>query len=96
MKKPFERWNSPPGHFEVRPDHRGAVDEIVAVGCALHIERMSGHHWFMLIELPDGTQQCFWFGSSNDKTRVEFTHSEVRPPLSTGGSVMDPGETKNG
>lgn len=92
--KPFSKWASPPGHFEVRRQGK-EVDEIVAVGCAIHIERMTGNSWFILIETPDGTGHCFWLGAANYKSRVEVRHSETRP-APPALSPQEGGATKDG
>lgn len=62
---------------EIRPDDSGAIDEIVAHGCNLHVEQMSADGWYMGIEGKDGSYWQFWFGSKNRKAAVEFRHTEM-------------------
>ena len=65
---------------EIRPDDKGAVDEIVATNCALHVERMTTSLWFMSVTNKDGREWRFWFGARNYKSAVEFTQTEVDEP----------------
>jgi len=64
---------------EIRPDDSGAIDEIIAKGCMLHIERMTGDGWYLGIDASDGSYWQFWFGSKNRKSHVEFRHTEMTP-----------------
>jgi hypothetical protein len=41
--------------FEIRPDPRGELDEVVAHNVAsFHLERMNEGHWWMRLDFPDG------------------------------------------
>jgi len=62
---------------EIRPDDSGAIDEIVAHNCTVHIERMTGDGWFMGIDAADGSYWQFWFGSKNRRSHVEFRCTEM-------------------
>lgn len=65
---------------EIRPDDKGAIDEIVARNSrVLHIERLSDDGWFLGIDASDGSYWQFWFGSKNRKAHVEFRHTETSP-----------------
>ncbi len=64
---------------EIRRNHDGSIDEIVANGAGLHIEQMSDDGWFMGLDMPDGSYWQFWFGSKNRKSHVEFLHIETTP-----------------
>lgn len=67
---------------EIREKPIGSIDEIVIHGCNVHIERMSNDGWFMGVEAPDGDYWRFWFGSKNQKSHVEFRHTEFTPAKS--------------
>lgn len=56
------------------------IDEIIARGCDLHIEQMSGDGWFMGLTFPDGEYWQFYFGSKNRRAAVEFRHVETSLP----------------
>lgn len=62
---------------EIRPDSKGAIDEIIAKNCTIHIEQMSANGWYMGIDGADGSYWQFWFGSKNRKAAVEFRHTEM-------------------
>lgn len=63
--------------IEIRPDDKGAIDEIVAKRCDVHVERMSDSGWFMGLTAANGDYHQFWFGAANVKTKVEFRHTET-------------------
>lgn len=65
---------------EVRRNPDGTIDEIIATGCTIHIEQMSGDSWFMSLDPPDGSQWRFWLGAKNQKSAVVFRHDETIPP----------------
>lgn len=62
---------------EIRRNPDGSIDEIVAHGADLHIEQMSDDGWYMGLQMPDGTDWQFWFGSKNGKSHVVFRHLET-------------------
>ena len=66
---------------EIRSDDDGSIDEIIAKGCSVHIERMSNDGWFMGIDATDGSYWQFWFGSKNLRSHVEFRHTEMVPGI---------------
>lgn len=63
---------------EVRRQDDG-IDEIVATGCDLHIERMSKHGWFVGVTASDGSYWQFWLGAKNMHSRVDVRHIETSP-----------------
>ena len=65
--------------IEIRPDDKGAIDEIVAKSCDVHVERMSDSGWFMGLTAANGDYHQFWFGAANVKTKVEFRRTETTP-----------------
>ena len=76
----FKGWAKPHLGLEIRFDDAGAIDEIVAVGCAIHIEQMSDDGWFLLIEDRKGGEHRFWLGSKNRRAHVEVRHTESTEP----------------
>jgi hypothetical protein len=64
---------------EIRKNDDGSIDEIVAKGCAVHVEQMTDDGWYMGIDGKDGSYWQFWFGSKNRKSHVEFRHTEMMP-----------------
>jgi hypothetical protein len=54
----------------------GAIDEICAHGCNLHIEQMTNDGWFIGIDGADGSYWQFWLGAKNRKSHVEVRHTE--------------------
>jgi hypothetical protein len=62
---------------EIRTDMGGAVDEIFAKGCTVHIEQLSHEGWFMGIDASDGSYWQFWFGAKNRRAHVEIRHTET-------------------
>lgn len=63
----------------VRRNETG-IDEIVADGASIHIERMSGHGWFIGIDAKDGSYWQFWLGAKNMRSAVEVRHTETTQP----------------
>lgn len=98
MGEPFKNWAGPYGLFEVRPDNEGGVDEVVAIGCAIHLERMSDHDWFLLIERPNGTEERFSISAATPSAPVEVTHTDtfVPPPDLSPPILTQPEDSKNG
>jgi hypothetical protein len=71
--------NEPSPAVEIRRNPDKTIDEIVAHGCNVHVERMDTSGWFMGIEASDGSYWRFWFGAKNRKSAVEFRHTETEP-----------------
>ncbi len=65
---------------EIRKNDDGSIDEIIAEGCDLHIEQMTGHGWYIGITGKDGSYWQFWLGAKNLKSHVEVRHAEMTPP----------------
>lgn len=57
--------------IEVRRDQTGALDEIVAKDCFVHLERMGPNVWWLSIE-KGGYRQCVWLRA---RGRIE-AHTE--------------------
>jgi hypothetical protein len=62
---------------EIRDDDMGRLDEIIAHGCTVHVERMNKNSWFLGITASDGSYWQFWFGAEG--RRVECQHREMTP-----------------
>lgn len=69
---------------EIRPDSKGEIDDIIANGCALHIERMSDDGWYLGIDGADGSHWQFWLGAKNRRSHVEVRHTEMAAPEKEG------------
>lgn len=52
------RLNAASTSLEIRPDDNGGIDEVVADGAAVHLERMSRGEWCLTITQGD-TAHCF-------------------------------------
>lgn len=63
--------DAPKDVIEVRRSDDGALDEIVAGGCFVHLERMGRNLWWLAIE-KDGYRQCVWLRA---RGKIE-AHSE--------------------
>lgn len=61
----------------IRRDDSGCIDEIVAQGCDVQIERLSDSDWHLSITTSDGTIEQFWFGSKTGRARVDVRHQET-------------------
>lgn len=63
--------------IEIRRNHDGSIDEIVAHNADLHIEQMDDAGWFIVLDMPDGSYWQFWFGAKNKKSHVEVLLTET-------------------
>ena len=61
---------------EIRPDDKGEIDEIVAKGCFVFVERMGKKSFYLGIDGHDGSHWQFWIGG---KGKIKFTHHEMTP-----------------
>jgi phenolic acid decarboxylase len=57
----------------------GAVDEIVANGVDVHLERCNAGMWFLSITEPDGTSLAIWL--ERDKRSIRIATEERAAPL---------------
>ncbi|MBK5958050.1 hypothetical protein CCR97_07945 [Rhodoplanes elegans] len=55
---------------DLRHDDAGAIDEVVARGADVQIERMSGSSWFVCITDQDGSETRFFINAKNPRARV--------------------------
>lgn len=62
---------------DIRHDDSGAIDEVVARGADVHIERMSTHGWFVCITETDGAELRLWLGSRNGRAAVDVRLAEA-------------------
>jgi hypothetical protein len=65
--------------MEIRKNEHG-IDEIVAVNCDIHIERLDRGRWFLGVSASDGSYWQFWFGAKNRRASVDFDYHEAGRP----------------
>jgi len=63
----------------VRKNDDGTIDEVVAGGCDIHLEQMSGDSFYIGIKAFDGSYWQFWLGARNGRSLVDVTHTETSP-----------------
>lgn len=68
---------------EIRKNDDGSIDEVIANGCAIHLEQMDKNAWYLGIDASDGSHWQFWMGA-NGNCRVVVRHTEMTP---AGGDV---------
>lgn len=57
------------------------LDEIVAHGCSVHVERMTDSSYYLGIEAEDGTCWQFFISAKNGRSHVKIVHSDTSPPV---------------
>jgi len=67
---------------EIRKNDDGSIDEVIANGCAIHLEQMDKNAWYLGIDASDGSHWQFWMGA-NGNCHVMVRHTEMTP----GGDV---------
>jgi len=67
---------------EIRKNDDGSIDEVIANGCAIHLEQMDKNAWYLGIDASDGSHWQFWMGA-NGNCHVVVRHTEMTP----GGDV---------
>ena len=56
---------------ELRRNDFGAIDEVVAENCSVHLERMMDDLWFLDITDRDGAETRLWIGSRSGRAAVD-------------------------
>jgi hypothetical protein len=79
--------------IEIRSNPDESIDEIIAHGCTLHIERMSDSEWWMEIGAADGSYRHFWIGAKNGRSYVDLRLTEtIAAPTPAAGVAPSPRE----
>jgi len=68
----------PKSDIEIRRNADGTIDEIVADAKWFHIEQMSATHWWIGIDLPNGSE---WHVNLYSKARIRVSGEEVDGPF---------------
>ena len=61
---------------EIRKNDDGSIDEVIAKGCAIHLEQMHKNAWYLGIDADDGSHWQFWLGAKNG-SRVVVLYTEM-------------------
>jgi hypothetical protein len=71
------------GAPEIRNDNKGNLDEFIAKGCDVHVERMNNGHWWMGVDMPDGS---LWHLNFSTRRNTEIScFAERDAPSSNAG-----------
>lgn len=63
-----------PGSVVIRRNDDGTLDEVIVPNCHAHLEQMGDNHWWLGLDLSDGTHVAvnLWTGRALIRARVDI------------------------